>query len=216
MRLSTKKIVLISSALLLSGCSSDPYANGGGCETPGVYKKIENKLAVCAGLDGKFKYYFEGPHFDAISLLGKTQYDVLSFDTEEPFHKVADERGLSDLTWRTNWNISNDEIAKFAQGDSRWDGLIEANSKVISLESEFKSANIYRFEMLNDFRTGKVSQQVAYEAQQDALKIATKRDAALEIYSQKLAVLRAELQTLYGVSGYVEPMLFVVVKHHNL
>jgi hypothetical protein len=216
MRLSTKKIVLISSALLLSGCSSDPYANGGGCETPGVYKKIENKLAVCAGLEGKFKYYFEGPHFDAIYLLGKSEYDILNFDSEEPFHKLADERGLSDLTWRTKWNISNDEIANFAQGDSRWDGLIEANSKVIALESEFKFANTYRFEMLNDFRAGKVSRQIAYEAQQDVLKISKKVDSAMEIYSQKLAVLRAEIKTLYGVTDYVEPMLFVVVKQHNL
>ena len=201
--------------LLLSGCSSDPYANGGGCKNPGVYQKIENRLAVCSGLNSKYKFYFEGPHFDAIYLLGKSEYDILNFDSEEPFIKVADERGLSDLTWRTKWNISNDEIANFAQGDSRWDGLI-ANSKVIALESEFKFANTYRFEMLNDFRAGKVSRQIAYDAQQDALKIATKRDSAMEIYSQKLAVLRAEIKSLYGVTDYVEPMLFVVVKQHNL
>ncbi len=87
---------------------------------------------------------------------------------------------------------------------------------MIALESEFKFANTYRFEMLNDFRAGKVSRQIAYEAQQDALKIATKRDSAMEIYSQKLAVLRAEIKSLYGVTDYVEPMLFVVVKQHNL
>ena len=216
MRLSNKKILLISSIFLLSGCSSDPYANGGGCKNPGVYQKIENRLAVCSGLNGNYKFYFEGPHFDAIYLLGKSEYDILNFDSEEPFHKLADERGLSDLTWRTKWNISNDEIANFAQGDSRWDGLIEANSKVIALESEFKFANTYRFEMLNDFRAGKVSRQIAYEAQQDVLKIAKKVDSAMEIYSQKLAVLRAEIKSLYGVTDYVEPMLFVVVKQNNL
>ena len=129
---------------------------------------------------------------------------------------MAEERGLSDLTWRTDWKISNDEIANFAQGDSRWDGLIEANSKVIALESEFKFANTYRFEMLNDYRAGRVSQQIAYDAQQDALKIATKRDSAMEIYSQKLAVLRAEIKSLYKISDYIDPMLFVVVLHHNL
>jgi hypothetical protein len=216
MRLSTNKIVLISSLLLLSGCSSDPYANGGGCKNPGVYQKIENRLAVCSGLDGEYKYYFEGPHFDAVYLLGKSEYDILNFDSEEPFHKVANERGFSDLTWRTKWNISNEEIANFAQGDSRWDGLIEANSKVIALESEFNIANSYRFEMLNDYRLGKVSRQIAYEAQQDVSRIATKRDSAMEIYSQKLAVLRAEIKSLYGISDYIEPMLFVVVKQHNL
>jgi hypothetical protein len=87
---------------------------------------------------------------------------------------------------------------------------------VIALESEFKSANTYRFEMLNDYRAGRVSQQIAYEAQQDALKIATKRDSATEIYSQKLAVLRAEIKSLYKISDYIDPMLFVVVQHHNL
>jgi hypothetical protein len=213
---SKKLIALSASALLLTGCSSDPYANGGSCENAGVYQKIENRLAVCSGLDGKYKYYFEGPHFDAIYLLGKSEYDILNFDSEEPFHKVAEERGLSDLTWRTDWKISNDEIASFAQGDSRWDGLIEANSKVIALESEFKFANTYRFEMLNDYRAGRVSQQIAYDAQQDALKIAAKRDSAMEIYSQKLAVLRAEIKSLYKISDYIDPMLFVVVLHHNL
>jgi hypothetical protein len=213
----TRKLISIFAlVLLLTSCSSDPYANGGECKNPGTYQKIENRLAVCAGLNGEFKYYFEGPHFEAIYLLGKSEYDILNFDSEEPFHKVAEERGLSDLTWRTDWKISNDEIANFAQGDSRWDGLIEANSKVIALESEFKFANAYRFEMLNDYRAGKVSQQIAYDAQQDALKIGTKRDSAMEIYSQKLAVLRAEIKSLYGISDYIEPMLFVVVKQHNL
>jgi hypothetical protein len=213
----TRKLISIFTlVLLLTSCSSDPYANGGECTNPGTYQKIENRLAVCAGLNGEFKYYFEGPHFEAIYLLGKSEYDILNFDSEEPFDKVAEERGLSDLTWRTNWKISNDEIANFAQGDSRWDGLIEANSKVIALESEFNFANSYRFEMLNDYRAGKVSRQIAYEAQQDVSRIATKRDSAMEIYSQKLAVLRAEIKSLYGISDYVEPMLFVVVKQHNL
>ena len=211
-----KLLALLASALLLTGCSSDPYANGGSCENPGVYQKIENRLAVCAGLNGKSKYYFEGPHFDAIYLLGKSEYDILNFETEVPFQKAADERGFGQLTWRTKWKISNDEIANFAQGDSRWDGLIEANSKFTALEYEFNLASTYRHEMVSDFRAGKVSQQVAYEAQQDALKIAAKRDNAMEIYSQKLAVLRAEIKSLYGVSDYIEPMLFVIVKQHNL
>ena len=213
-----KLLLPLLCSILISGCSSDPYASGGSCPTPGVYKKIDNKLAVCNGLNGQYKFYFEGPYFDAIYLLGKSEYDILNFDfdTINPFQKAANERGYEELTWRTDWDITNEEIASFAQGDSRWDDLIEANSMVIKLKSEFSSAQAYRFEMINDYRAGKVSQQIAYEAQQDAMKIAAERDEAMQIFSAKLAVLRAEIKSFYKITDSIEPMLFVIAKQHNL
>ena len=209
--------VFVSSlCLLISGCSSDPFENAGTCKTPGKYESFEGKLAVCVGLEGKHKFYFEGPHFDAMYLLGKSEYDTLNFDNEDAFLDLAEKRGYKDLTWRTDWVISNDEIAGFANGDSRWDSLIEANSKFTALKYEFDSAQKYRFQLLNDYRNGRISRAAAYAAQEDALKIAEKRDMAMEVFSAKLAVLRSELRALYKISDPLESMMFVIAKQNNL
>jgi hypothetical protein len=208
--------VLLALVLALSGCSSDPFENAGACKTPGKYERFEARLAVCVGLEGKYKFYFEGPHFDAMYLLGKSEYDTLNFDNEDAFLDLAEKRGYKDLTWRTDWVISNDEIAGFANGDSRWDSLIEANSKFTALKYEFDSAQKYRFQLLNDYRNGKVSRAAAYAAQEDALKIAKKRDLAMEVFSAKLAVLRSELRGLYKISDPLESMMFVIARQYNL
>ena len=209
-------IALLTLTITLAGCSSDPFENAGTCQVPGRYERFEGKLAVCAGLDGRHKFYFEGPHFDALYLLGKSEYDTLNFENEDAFLDRAEERGYKDLTWRTDWVISNDEIAGFANGDSRWDSLIEANSKFTALKDEFDSAQKHRFQLLNDYRNGKVSRAAAYSAQEDALKIAEKRDMAMEVFSAKLAVLRSELRTLYKISDPLESMMFVIAKQNNL
>lgn len=209
-------IALLTLTITLAGCSSDPFENAGTCKVPGKYERFDGKLAVCAGLDGRHKFYFEGPHFDALYLLGKSEYDTLNFENEDAFLDRAEERGYKDLTWRTDWVILNDEIAGFANGDSRWDSLIEANSKFTALKYEFDSAQKYRFQLLNDYRNGKVSRAAAYAAQEDALKIAEKRDMAMEVFSAKLAVLRSELRALYSISDPLESMMFVIAKQNNL
>ena len=208
--------LLLVPTFFLMGCENDPFRNAGRCEVPGEHKTIEGELAVCAGLEDKYKFYFEGPHFEAIYLLGKAEHEVLNFDNEEPFLRLAEQRGYKDLTWRTDWVISNDEIARFANGDKRWDSLIEANSTYSSLKTEFDSAQKYRFQMLKEYRNGKVSRQIAFEAQQDALAIADKRDVAMDQYLAKLAVLRAEIRNKYLVSNPLESMMFVIAKQHKL
>jgi hypothetical protein len=208
--------LLLVPTLFLMGCENDPFRNAGKCGMPGEYKTVESELAVCAGLEGQYKFYFEGPHFEAIYLLGKVEHEYLTFDNEEPFLRLAEQRGYKDLTWRTDWVISNDEIARFANGDKRWDGLIEANSIYSSLKTEFDAAQKYRFQMLKEFRNGKVSRQIAFEAQQDALAIADKRDVAMNQYLAKLAVLKAEIRNKYSVSSPLESMMFVIAKQHNL
>ena len=199
---------------MLTSCSSDPYKNAGDCDTPGSYKKIDGQIAVCAGLDSKYKYYFEGKPFTDMYLLGKAEISSLNFDNEDPFLNEAKVRGLSDLTWRTDSNINNDELSTFASGDSRWDPLIEANTKRLNLEAENKEAQNYRFSMLNDWRAGKVSREVAYQAQQEQMAVFKRLEAAQSVFDEKLAVLRAELKRLYGVTNTVEVMLFVVQAQH--
>jgi len=214
----TKSIVLlfsIFSTLLLSSCSSDPFRNAGECNKPGSYKKIDGELAICAGLDSKFKYYFEGKPFEDMYLLGKAELDSLTFENEDPFLNEAKLRGLSDLTWRTDHNITNDELSAYASGDSRWDPLIEANTRRLALESENKEAQNYRFSMLNDWRAGKVSREIAYQAQQDQMAVFKKLESAQTVFDEKLAVLRAEIKRLYGISNTVDVMLFVVVAQHK-
>jgi hypothetical protein len=209
-------LLILLSLSLLTSCSSDPYANAGKCEEPGTYSKIEEKLAICSGLEDKPKFYFEGPAFEAVILLGKANYDILDFDNEIPFTDAARSRGFENLTFRTKWDITNTEIARYANGDERWDGLIEANSILISLKSEFESLQDYRFQKLEEYRAGKVSRESAYEAQQDALKAADRLNKQQEIFSSKLSILREEIKLRYGISNYIEPMLAVVVLQHNL
>jgi len=209
------RIVLALSLLVgLTACSSDPFRNAGSCQEPGKYKKVDGELAICAGLDGKFKYYFEGTAFDDMDLLGRAEIGSLTFDSEEPFVAEAKVRGLSDLTWRTSSEISNDDISRYANGDTRWDGLIEANAKRLALTAENKTAQAYRFSMLNDYRAGKVSRALAYEAQQDQMVVFKKLESAQAIFDQKLSVLISEIRRLYGIQDTVEVMLFVVELQH--
>lgn len=209
-------LLLIFPVLFVTSCESDLYDNAGRCDTAGEYKRFDDRISVCAGLENELKFYFEGPHFEAIYLLGKAEYDTINFDTEEGFLNLAEERGYKEFTWRTDWNITNDEIASFAQGDSRWDSLIEANSTYTSLRMEFDMAQKYRFQVLKEYRDGKASRNDAFSAQQDALDIAKKRDVAMEVYSSKLAVLRAELRSIYGISDPLESMMFVIAKQNDI
>jgi len=209
------RIILVFTLLIgLTACSSDPFRNAGSCTEPGKYKKVDGELVICTGLDGKFKFYFEGTAFDDMDLLGRAELQSLTFDSEEPFLAEAKVRGLSDLTWRTKHDISNDDISRFANGDTRWDGLIESNAKRQALEAENKIAQDYRFSMLNDYRAGKVSRALAYEAQQDQMAVVAKLDAAQAIFDQKLSVLRSEMKRLYGIQDTIEVMLFVVELQH--
>ena len=68
--------------------------------------------------------------------------------------------------------------------------------------------------MLNDYRAGKVSRALAYEAQQDQMAVVGKLNAAQEIFDQKLSVLRSDIKRLYGIQDTVEVMLFVVELQH--
>ena len=198
----------------LTSCASDPFRNAGACTEPGSYKKFEGELAVCAGLEGKYKYYFEGTPFEDMELLGRAELSSLAFGTEDPFINEANARGLSDLTWRTDSEITNDAISRYANGDTRWDSLIEANARRLTLEAENKEALNYRFSMLNDWRAGKVSRAIAYQAQQDQLEVRDRLDRAQTIFDEKLAVLRSDIKLKYQVKDTVEVMLFLVVLQH--
>jgi hypothetical protein len=198
--------------LALASCSSDPFENAGACDSPGTYKKIDSKLAVCAGLEDNPKYYFEGDSFDAALLLGKAGLRGLTFDTEEPFNKELKARGLDNSFWwkGLGLEITNDSISRYANGDTRWDALIEANTKRLSAAAENETARKFRMDMLVQYRAGKVSRAVAYQAQQDSLVSVEKVNMADSLFDEKLSVLTAEIKRIYNISDSLEVMLFAV------
>jgi hypothetical protein len=214
------KILRIFGSLLLilalASCSSDPFENAGACDSPGTYKKIDSKLAVCAGLEDNPKYYFEGDSFDAALLLGKAEFQSLTFDTEEPFVKELKARGLDSDFWWEGTEITNDSISRYANGDTRWDALIEANTKRLSATAENETARKFRMEMLVQYRAGKVSRAVAYQAQQDSLVSVEKADKAQSLFNEKLSVLTAEIKRLYKISDSLEVMLFALEMQQKL
>jgi hypothetical protein len=197
--------------IILSSCSSDPFSNAGSCDLPGSYQKFESGVAVCAGLDSKYKFYFEGTAFEDMYLLGRAEIGALNFDTEDAYTNKAKSLGLTPLYGSTLPEITNDDLARFANGDVRWDGLIEANAKRLTLKAENDIAFEYRYSMLAEYRAGRVSRAVAFEAQEAQMKTVAKLDAAQAIFDEKLAVLRSEIKRIYGVQDTLDVMMFVIV-----
>ena len=207
------KWILITFSLLfvLSACASDPYRNAGSCDVPGTYEKFDGEVTVCTGLDSKYKFYYEGPAFEDMYLLGRAEIGALNFDTEDAYINKAKSLGLTPLYGSTLPEITNDDLARFANGDVRWDGLIEANAKRLTLKAENDVAFEYRYSMLAEYRAGRVSRAVAFEAQEAQMKTVAKLDAAQAIFDEKLAVLRSEIKRLYGVQDTLDVMMFVIV-----
>ena len=202
---------------IIAGCSSDPYENAGKCNASGTYKKFQEGIAVCTGMEGNFKYYLSGPYFEAMKLLGKAEISLLEFDSPktDEFYKLAKQRNLENESWQTNTEISNLDLSNYAQGDTRWDSLIEANAGKLAIEVENKAALQYRFQMLNEWRAGKVSRALAYQAQQDQLEVLNRLDSAISKYNQKLAVLISEIKRIYRVSDSLEVMVFFIASEKN-
>ena len=211
LNLGLRTTTLIFVVALLTGCTSDPYENAGKCDQPGTYKQFPEGVAVCTGLNDKHKFYFSGPYFEAMKLLGKAEISILDFGAAaDAFYKLATARGLENESWQTNTEISNLDISNYAQGDTRWDSLVEANAARLAIQDEKDEATDYRFQMLNDWRAGKVSRAIAYQAQQDQLEVLKRFDAATAKFNQKLAVLMSEIKRIYGITDSLEVMVFFI------
>lgn len=200
--------------ITLTACSSDPFRNAGSCDLPGSYQEFDGEVAVCAGLDSEYKFYYEGTAFEDMYLLGRAEIGALNFDTEDAYINRAKSLRLTPLYGSTLPEITNDDLARFANGNVRWDSLIEANAKRLTLKAENDIAFEYRYNMLVEYRAGRVSRAIAFEAQEAQMKTVAKLDAAQAIFDEKLAVLRSEIKRIYEVQDTLDVMMFVIVSQN--
>jgi len=210
----SKFSVSLLAILLLTSCSSDPYANAGKCESPGESKVVDERVAVCTGIEGKSKWYFEGKYFDDTLLLAKVKYAKapLTDSLKEIIFKenltVEDYAEVFDI-----YKISIEELAKFAQNEPRWDGLLEANSRLT--ESDTKLGYL-RSEMINqqfDWVQGKATQNQAYIARQEYMSFLNgDYDKTSTNYQAKLNAMASSLGSKYSITN--ESLLLVFITRY--
>jgi len=191
----------------LASCSSDPFENGGKCSNPGEVVSIGGRLAICLGENTNYKYYFSGKYFDDVLLASKIIFPTYGFDTEKPFDAKYDKfelgteelievMGRDDIT-----DIKIGDLANFAQGDSRWDSLLEARAKFESAEKENDYLRNERFRLLFDFKAGKASREESYSAQVKHLEYFDGAYKEIsEEYDSKLEVVRASIFSKYSLA----------------
>lgn len=199
MKTTVKAILILILIASLASCSSDSYANAGGCDESGVSKIIKNKVAVCTGLKGKFKWYYEGKFYSDMILLGKIQDEFT--DIEDPINQEITNQGLWPAYMKFDSTLSIEEIITYTNGDSRWDSLIEAKSVTDSEDAKQSYLLDERFRLNGEYRAGKASRSEAYDAQQKQIaQMNGSAATARTNYRKKLAVLKAKLMTEYQIT----------------
>jgi hypothetical protein len=201
---------LIALVLLftLSGCASDPYENAGSCETLGESRESEGVVQVCIGLEDNLKWYISGKYFDDFQLLGKIVY-ATDFDIAQP--EIRDSDLWEYALQYEKLVVTSEDIAKYAEGDTRWDGIIEAISDK-NTEREIQDYLMdERFSASLDWKRGIGSQQKAYEAQQEQIEhMNGPLDKAERNLDRKIAVLMADIVNNYGIKNKNDAAIFAI------
>jgi len=205
-------LAAIGVILALTSCSSDPFQNAGSCNAFGESKIVDEKTQVCIGLDNNLKWYLDGKYYNDFKLLGKITYHHRELAEYSDLETLASKLGLQGYLYLYDeTTVTQDDIAKYAEGDTRWDGLIEA---ITNLDREQATQNYLmqeRFRLIDASRAGKVSDQVAYEAQQTQINhMNGDLDKAKSIYEQKISVLAADINLKYGIVNRTDAVLFVI------
>ena len=199
------KLRLLASALifvsLLTSCSSDPYANAGKCESPGESKVVDERVAVCTGVEGKSKWYFEGKYFDDAVLLAKIDY--LSFKlTNELASKLKNEEIYDSFFGiYEKYKLTADDLMTYASGDSRWDDLIELKVKLEREKETEEYLSAEATQLFLDWKyKGKGNSSEVYSAR-DASNRQENLTAALYVsFKDKLGPLRGVISTKYSLT----------------
>ena len=201
-------ILSICLVVVLGGCASDPYENAGSCEITGASRESDGKVQVCIGIDGKLKWYTSGKYFEDFQLLGKITYGS-NFDIAEPEIRSL---GLIDYSFQfEELAVKSEDIASYADGDTRWDGIIEAIADV-DLERQTQDYLLdERFRTSLEWRRENGSQQKAYEAQQSQIEhMNGPLVRANRNFDRKIAVLMADIVNRYGITNKKDSVIFAL------
>ncbi len=202
-----KKLLCVLAVFALTSCSSDPYANAGKCDTPGESKAVDKRVAVCTGIEGKSKWYFEGQYFDETLLLAKLEY--LDYALDDAFFKKLEDEKLIDSFFEIDKSqrLTTEDIAKFANGKSRWNKLIESQS-IISKEQDKEEYLLdYWNTVGEDKRSGKATQAQWDSARRDWLAQTRYNSELREDFKTTAEPLRATLSTRYSI--YDKESMFI-------
>jgi hypothetical protein len=194
-------LVLILVGTLISGCSSDPYENAGKCETPGDSKSIDERVAICTGIEGKSKWYFEGKYFDDSFLLAKIDY--LSFKLTNELTSKLEEEDLLDSFFGIykTYKLTADDLVSYANGDGRWDDLIELKVK---LERETETEEYLSSEATRLFLDwkykGKGTSSEVFSAREASNRQQNLTSGLYQSFKDKLGPLRGVISTTYSLN----------------
>ena len=183
----------------ISGCASDPYENAGSCETLGESRESEGVVQVCIGIDDNLKWYISGKYFDDFQLLGEiVNRGVLGvLDITEAEMR---EQGLWEYFLQFKLEVTSEDIANYAEGDTRWDGIIEA---IADKKTEIQTQNELieeRNTSFQEWQSGNLSEQKAFEAQQKQIEhMNGPYTEAGRNLDRKIAVLSADIVNKYGI-----------------
>jgi TolA-binding protein len=189
---------LFAFALLftISGCASDPYENAGSCETLGESRESEGVVQVCIGIDDNLKWYISGKYFDDFQLLGEI---VNELDKDISEAEIRDQ-GLWEYWLQFKLAVTSEDIANYAEGDTRWDGIIEA---IADKKTEIQTQNELieeRNTSFQEWQSGNLSEQKAFEAQQKQIEhMNGPYTEAGRNFDRKIAVLSADIVNKYGI-----------------
>jgi hypothetical protein len=201
-------VLVITLSITLTGCASDPYENAGSCETRGESRDSEGVVQVCIGIDDNLKWYISGRYFDDFQLLGKIVYGS-DFDIAQPDIRDSDlwEYALQ----YEKLAVTSEDIASYAEGDTRWDGVIEAIADK-NTEREIQDYLMdERFSARIEWQKGNLSQQKAYEAQQEQVEhMNGPLDEADRNFDRKIAVLMADIVNKYGIENKRDATIFAL------
>jgi len=193
--------IFILVGILVSGCSSDPYANAGKCESPGESKVVDERVAVCTGVEGKSKWYFEGKYFDDSFLLAKIDYLSFKLTNELALKLKSEDLYDSFFGIYEAYQLSADDLMTYANGDSRWDDLIELKVK---LEREIDTEKYLSGEATRLFLDwkykGKGTSSEAFSARDASIRQGNLTNDLYQSFKDKLGPLRGVISTEYSLS----------------
>jgi len=204
-----KLLPLLMANLLLSGCSSDPYANSGECELAGQSTVLEGQLVFCTGKDSITKWYSEGKYFEDALLLSKIEYTT--FSVGDDFLDKLKQEDLFEAFFKIDGKaeLSVTDLANYAMGDARWDALIEAQAKyekAMELEDFLFKEEV---RLLSESFRGKASKSERTRARNEWI---VQRDLAWELREErniKSEVLKATLASQYSLMDSDALLIFL-------